>query len=186
MTRVTLALLIFICSASSAFAEARSPGDYVVTADSLNVRLGADTSAKIVDKLYQQQKIGVLEIRDGWARISQYYDGVTEGVPGKVARWVFATHLSALRVTTAKVDPASPVYQAISGSDDLEKHQHIFVAVSKKLVEAGECKLSDFKDIGGWWRSPAHKARPIYYTYCGGAGNNHRVYVDIETGHTFH
>jgi len=193
MTRVTLTLLIAVCAASTAFAQAMSPGAYVVSADTLNIRLAANTSAQIKGKLYRGQEVEVLEVSNGWARISRYYDGAAEGLSGDVARWVFATHLSPMPVTPPpakprveiKVDVNSPVYQAIESSDDLTLHQGIFVQVSEELVNAGECKLSDFRDIGGWWRSAAHKPEPVYYTYCGGASNEDRIYLNTDTGRTF-
>jgi len=193
MTRATLTLLIAVCAASSAFAQARSPGEYVVSADTLNIRLAANTNAKVKGKLYQGQQIEVLEVSNGWARISHYYDGATEGLSGDVARWVFATHLSPIAPPPVpakprveiKVDVNSPVYQAIESSDDLALHQGIFVQASEELVKAGQCKLSDFRDIGGWWRSAAHKPEPVYYTYCGGASNEDRIYLNTDTGATF-
>jgi hypothetical protein len=185
MTRFILTILIAFLAASTALAEARGPGGFVVTADSLNVRLAANAQGKIAGKLYQQEKVEVFEVHNGWARISEYYDAQIDGQPGKVARWVFAMHLSAPR-PAGKVEIAnSPVVEAIKSSDDLAMHQQIFVRVSEKLVASGECKLSDFEDIGGWWRSVPHKPRPVYYTYCGGGVDNHRVYVNTATGETF-
>jgi len=197
MTRITLTLLIVLCAASTAFAQVRSAGEYVVSAGTLNIRLAADTSGKIKGKLFRGQQIEVLEVNNGWARISHYYDGANEGLSGDVAQWVFATHLAsrpaapapapapAKPVVIIKVDINSPVYQAIESSDDLAEHQGIFVQVSEKLVNGGQCKLSDFRDIGGWWRSVAHKPEPVYYTYCGGASNEDRIYVNTNTGKTF-
>jgi hypothetical protein len=193
MTRVTLTLLIAVCAASTAFAQARTPGEYIVSADTLNIRLAPGTSAKVKGKLYQGQKVEVLEVNNGWARISRYYDGSAEGLSGNVARWVFATHLAPRAAPPPPVKPRveievdvnSPVYQAIESSDDLAVHKGIFVQVSEELVKAGQCKLSDFRDIGGWWRSAAHKPEPVYYTYCGGATNEDRIYLNTDTGETF-
>ena len=185
MGRVALTICITIFSASTAFAEARSPGGFVVTADSLNVRQAANETGKVTGKLYQQEKVEVFEVKNGWARISEYYDGEINGQSSKVARWVFATHLSAPRPTVKKATANSPIVNAIKSSDDLAMHQDFFAWVSEELIISGECKLSDFEDIGGWWRSVDHKPRPVYYTYCGGAIDNHRVYVNTATGITF-
>ena len=67
-----------VFTTSPAFAEAKYPGDFVVTADTLNVRLAANTRGKVAGRLQQSDKIEVLEVRDGWARISAYY-GVEVG-----------------------------------------------------------------------------------------------------------
>ena len=185
MVKVIFTIFAAILIASTAFAEARSPGGFVVTADSLNVRLAAKETGKVTGKLFQREKVEVFEVKNGWARISEYYNEEIDGLSSKVARWVFATHLSAQRPVNMKVIDSSPIIEAIKSSDDLAMHQDTFVWVSDKLVKAGECKLSDFEDIGGWWRSVDHKPRPVYYTYCGGAIDNHRVYVNTATGETF-
>ena len=182
-----LALLIAAVSVSSAFALAETPGQYFVTAGTLNVRLASNETGKVVKKLRRGDKLEVFELSNGWARVSQYYDAAGNGQSAFVAQWVFAEHLeiAPLAVASIQVDVNSPVYQAIRSSDDLDRHQGVFVLVSDKLVESGQCKLSDFHDIGGWWRSAAHKPRSVYYTYCGGATNEHRIFVDTATGRVF-
>ena len=185
MTRVILVLLVAVFSAPAAFAEAMSPGAFFVTANTLNVRLAANTMGSVASKLHRGQEVEVFEIDNGWARISEYFDGGSEGLSSNVARWVSATHLSAKPPAPKGIDVYSTIVWAIGASDDLAKHQDAFVQVSKILVDSGECKLSDFRDIGGWWRSAEHRSRPIYYTYCGSATNSHRIYVDIATGQTF-
>jgi len=185
MCRVATAMFIAIFTASTALAEARSPGGFVVNADSLNVRQAAHETGKVTGKLYHQEKVEVFEVKNGWARISEYYDEEINGLSTKVARWVFATHLSAQRPTKKNSTVNSPIINAIKSSDDLAIHQDTFVWVSEELINSGECTLSDFEDIGGWWRSVDHKPRPVYYTYCGGAANNHRVFVNTATGTTF-
>ena len=185
MTRVALTVFITIFTASIAFAASQLPGDFIVTAGTLNVRLAANKAGKVTNKLYRQQEVEVFEINNGWARISQYYVGETEGLSGDVARWVSATHLSAKRPVEEKIIVDSPIVEAIISSDDLATYRDTFVSVSKELVKAGECKLSDFKDIGGWWRSAEHKPKSVYYTFCGNASNNHRIFVNTDTGKTF-
>jgi uncharacterized protein YgiM (DUF1202 family) len=165
--------------------EVMSAELFFVTARTLNVRLAANTSGSVASKLHHGQEVEVFEVDKGWARISEYFDGASEGLSGNVARWVSATHLSAKPPGPKKVDVDSSVYWAIGASDDLTKHRDTFMRVTKILVASGECKLSEFRDIGGWWRSTAHKPRPIYYTYCGGASNSHRIYLDATTGQTF-
>jgi len=174
-----------LLGAQSAATEGMSPGLFIVTTGTLNVRLAANASGSVAGKLRRGQEVEVLEFDKDWARISEYYDGQTEGLSGRVARWVFAAHLATSPSVPKDIDVNSPVAQAIEASDDLDRHQHTFVRVSQKLVDSGECDISEFIDIGGWWRSAAHKPRPIYYTYCGGATNSHRIYVDTSTGQTF-
>ena len=185
MMKILSTFALMLCLSSQAFAQAEAPGRYIVTATSLNVRLAADTSGKLVDKLDMSERVNVIEVRDGWARISEYYDGTTEGLSGRVARWVYAAHLTDKppAAERLKVNPA--VYDAISASEDLEQLRDIFAQASQRLINNRRCKLSDFRDIGGWWRSAEHNPEPIYYTYCGGATNSDRVYVDTRTGEIF-
>ena len=82
-----------------------------------------------------------------------------------------------------KINPA--IYGAISASEDLEENRDTFAWVSQKLINSGQCRISDFRDIGGWWRSAEHNPEPIYYTYCGGASNSDRIFVDTRTGEIF-
>ena len=86
MKKLVLTVMIWLGLLTAAFAQAVDPGRYVVTATTLNVRLAADTSGKLVSRLRQAQFVEVLEIKDGWARISEYYDGAAEGLSGRVAR----------------------------------------------------------------------------------------------------
>ena len=217
MTRTILAVFIAVFITFPVFAEATYPGVYVVSADTLNVRQAANTVGKIADRLHRNEKIEVYEVKDGWARISEYFSVDKQGQSVNIARWVHATHLSPVfpaedrvdegdtivaamdssdnltkaRDTAAadqsaqRMDANSPIALAIKASEDLAKYMGTFVSVSGKLVDAGECQLSDFEDIGGWWKSVDHQPRPIYYTYCGGASNNHRVFVNVSTGRVF-
>lgn len=188
MVRAWLTLLLAVFSVGIAFAAAEAPGRFFVTAATLNVRLASNETGEVVRKLRGGEQVDVFEVSNGWARVSAYYDNVAAGGSGLVAEWVFARHLEAIpptAVASEPVDVTSPVYQAIKSSDDLDRHQGVFVMVSSKLVAAGQCKLSDFHDIGGWWRSAEHHPRPVYYTYCGGATNEHRIFVDTATGQLF-
>ena len=207
MIRIILTALTAIFAVSNAFAAASAPGQYVVTASTLNVRLAPQMNGQTSSRLGRGQVVDVLEVRDGWARISNYFDGAGEGLSGDVARWVYAVHLSikpaearpAAKPAKKKVIeylPAQPppgeeiivsasILEAISSSDDLPKYQSTFAWVSARLVDTGTCKVSDFRDIGGWWRSTDHKPRPVYYTYCGGGSNSNRIFVDTSTGETF-
>ncbi len=196
MTRVTLTVLLAIFAVSTVFAAASSPGAYVVTTGQLNVRLAPNKSGKVKAVLKRGEKIQVLEIRNGWARISRYYDGASEGLSGEVAHWVSAKeHLLAKLPGEEKIEEIEEIEEkiivnpaiakAIKSSDDLEKYQNRFMVVSEKLINAGTCKLSDFEDIGGWWRSPDHKPRLVYYTYCGGGANSDRIYFNAATREVF-
>ena len=51
--------------ASPALAEATRPGPYFVTPSTLNVRLAPNANAKVTNRLYRQNRVEVLELRNG-------------------------------------------------------------------------------------------------------------------------
>ena len=164
-----------------------TPGQtYVVRTGTLNVRLATNTYGRIARRLHRGQEVEVYEFRNGWARISGYGEGTGNSA---TAQWVSADLLARPGASKAfvpkQVDLDSPVAMAIEASEDLDKYQNVFVHVSERLVDAGTCKVSDFLDIGGWWRSFDHKSEPVYYTYCRSPEANERIYVNVATGQTF-
>lgn len=186
MKKFTLAIFLAIFAASVAHAGAISPGNYYVTSGKLDVRLAPNKNGKITNTLYKRQKLEVFEVKNGWARISRYYDGGVEGLSGKVARWVLAKYLSTNRPAEEKIENLnSPVAKAIKSSDDFSKYQSVFVSASDKLMKTGKCKLADFKEMGGWWRSANHKSKSVYFTYCGGMAKKNRIYLNTVTGKIF-
>ena len=62
---------------------------YCVVNNKLYVRLRPNKNGKITNSIYKGQIIYVLERKNGYVRISNYYDGNIEGISGKVARWVY-------------------------------------------------------------------------------------------------
>jgi hypothetical protein len=128
---------------SSAVKEEKA---YYVTAERLNVRLSPDSSGAVTNALDQRQKVDVLEIKDGWARISTYYNGELEGVSGQVARWVSAKYLSRTRPSEEVIHAKSSLESAIKMSDDYSQHRATFLKVSEDLVSRSACSLDDLKN----------------------------------------
>jgi uncharacterized protein YgiM (DUF1202 family) len=150
MKYILVNIFAFLLS-SIAYAATTKAGEYYVTADRLNVRLAPNKTGKITNTLYKREKVEVIEISSGWARISRYYDGSLEGLPDMVARWVFAKYLSSSRPSAKKeVKANSLIARAIKSSDDFLKHREVFISASEKLVNSGKCSLADFKEMGGW------------------------------------
>lgn len=69
------------------------PGSYFVL-EKVVVRLGPSENAEVANTIYRQQRVDVYEVHNGWARISEFYDGAVEGAVGDVARWIPASSLS--------------------------------------------------------------------------------------------
>lgn len=159
-------------------------GEAYVTVDRLNVRLSPSPSGEITNILDFGQRVGVFESRDGWARISRYYDTVLEGEPGTMtAQWVAFKYLSKSKPAPRAVQfslPTTPLAKAIKGSDDFHKYGSEFFAAAKKLISQGRCSVKDFKEMGGWMRSTSRKL--TYFTYCGGMSNTNRIYLDVTSG----
>lgn len=162
-------------------AEAVSAGEYYVAANRLSVRLGPSTAATITNTLNRKQKVEVYEVKNGWARVSKYYNGAVEGKSEKVARWVSAQYLSSSKPED-NFSSNTPLENAIKGSDNYSLYRENFIKLSKELIDQGRCSVADYKEMGGWIRSSNHKPQPIYFTYCGGFSKGNKVYINAETG----
>ena len=156
---------------------------YVISED-LNVRLSPSKYGKKTSVLLKSQRVDVYEIKDGWARITKYYDGYSEGVNGRVARWVFAKSLSNIKPKKKVIKSNSPVAKVLEDSDDYEKYHASFISASEQLINNGTCTITDFKDQGGWARSTT-RGKGVYFTYCGGMKLSNKVHVNVITGKVF-
>lgn len=176
----------FLALCSSCYATATAPGDYFLTVDETAVQLSPSKQGKTTNTLFKRQKVSVLEVTNGWARISKYYDGTSEGVQGQVARWVQASTLSKDRPSDEKADGADQgLIELIKESDNFAKFKKPFVNASKKLIAEKTCSMQDFKEYGGWMKSTNYSNGKVYFTYCGGMSKSDRIYVDVSTGKVF-
>lgn len=69
--------------------------------------------------------------------------------------------------------------QALSYSDNYDKHASLFQSVSQKLIDKKRCKIRDFKRMRGWVESSPTN---LYFTYCGGFRRSDKIYLNIATG----
>ena len=164
------------------------PSDkYWVTSDRLNRHTCPSTDCGIVGQLVFREGTDVFEDKDGWARVSQYYDAscasgrseyVDSGdsrcdpengiVDGKFAEWVEADFLSEDRPPDPAADAAG-VEALISGSDDFQKYRSAFAQAAQSLISSGRCREADFRELGGWIKSTKwgiHLTQ-VTTTYCG-------------------
>jgi len=162
------------------FADATEGGSYYVTAPTVNVRLAPNANAKITNRLYRQNRVDVLELRDGWARISRYYDGRVEGLSGDVARWVSASHLSQHRPPDL-AQPNLPDDPRIGGIPEVgesgltESDVLILHRGAKLLLDSGRCKRIEYGDKS--------VSKPnTYYVNCGGPRNHFFKPSDLPRG----
>lgn len=145
---------------------ASAPGDYYVTAMALNVRLSPHPDGKVTNKIYRQQKVEVFEIKFGWARISESYDGRIEDVSGQVSRWISAKYLSAIRPE----DLAQPVLKKdsringipkVGSSGATVKDVKILYSAAHYYLKSGKCNTIEYGD-------KSISKSGIYYLNCGG------------------
>lgn len=178
-------------------------GLYWVVSERLNRRTCPSTDCGVVGQLFFREGVEVLERRDGWVRITDYYDGscvsgrseyldlgnnrcIAENgfSDGTFAEWVSEQFLSSDR-------PPNPAGEAVGieilvgGSDDFLRYRNEFVQAAQTLIAEGTCSEADFHEMGGWVKSSAHREQPIYFTYCGGSTLSARLYLDAETGDVF-
>lgn len=173
-----------------------------VATDRLNRRTCPSTECGVVGQLFFRESAVVIEQRDGWARISKFYDASCSGgrsayvdkgnaacspengiVDGQFAEWVSMEHLVADRPQ----DPgagSSGTAKLVSGSDDFRLHQAAFVKAAESLLASGQCVTQDFVEMGGFWKSTTnHASQPVYYTYC--KGGQDRIYLNVQSGAIF-
>jgi hypothetical protein len=62
--------------------------------EQVRVRLGPTTEARGINTLYRLQRVDIHEIRDGWARISPFFEDREQDDRELVALWVPAESLS--------------------------------------------------------------------------------------------
>lgn len=170
--------------------------------DRVNRRTCPSTECGIVGQLFFRESAVVLEKRNGWARISKYYDGSCTGGRsdyvdsgnasctagngfdgGQFAEWVSLD----LLVANRPADPgagATGTAALVADSDDFRLHEAAFVAAAEKLIADGTCTAGNFREMGGWMKSMNNKTEPVYFTYCG-AGGADRIYLNAGTGATY-
>ena len=175
---------------------------YWVTADRLNRHTCPSTDCGIVGWMFFRQGAHVFEERDGWARVSRYYDAlcvngrseyVDSGasrcdpdngiIDGSFAEWVAIDFLSENRPTDPAAD-ATGVEALVSGSDDFQRYRAVFARSAQSLMSSEQCSEADLRR--GWRKSTLnYRNQPIYFLYCGGLTVSNRLYLNTETGEIF-
>jgi hypothetical protein len=150
-----------------------------------------------------REKATIYEEKNGWARISKYYDAscqhglsayvdsgntaCTEGngiINGRFAEWVSVRYLSDTRPADPSAD-ATGDYALVIGSDDYRLYKDVFAKAAARLIASGRCTEQDFNNMGGWMKSTNHRDSPVYFTYCGEMHVNNRLYLNAATGDVF-
>jgi len=152
----------------AAFAQATKPGSHYVKESVLEERLAPSNSSNVTNRIYRSQKVEVFEIKNGWARVSKYYDGAVEGKSGQVARWVLASGLSTnqpaeLKQPSLPADPriAKDALPKVGQSGLTEQDVQVLHKGALKYLNSGKCSRVEYGD------KSTSKAN-TYYINCGG------------------
>lgn len=166
---ITASLLVTFSGV--AFAQATKPGAYYVKENVLEERLAPSNKGSITNRIYRGQKVDVCELKNGWARVSKYYDGSVESQNGQVARWVLATGLSTqqpedLTQPDGPNDPriAKDAFPKVGQSGLTEQDIQILYKGARKHLKSGKCVRVEYGD------KSASRAN-TYYINCGGPTN---------------
>lgn len=177
---------------------------YWAMTERLDRRTCAARTCGVVGQLMFRESAHVYEVANGWARVTDPYDGscangrseyVDRGAAecseangftdGRFAEWVELSGLSTER-------PADPAQSAaadealVAQSDDFARHRRAFATAAAQLINEGRCTRADFEEMGGWMKSVnQYRDQPVYFTYCGGMTNANKIYLDAATGRIF-
>ena len=75
------------------------PGKYYVSAKKLNIRIDPSKRGQLVTTLDRGDEVNVYETKNGWAIVSDYFDGSGYSKSQKVAQWTYALYLSKKQIT---------------------------------------------------------------------------------------
>ena len=174
-----------------------------VTAERLNRRTCPSAACGIVGQSFFRDGHPILETKDGWARVTTFYDAFCQGgrsqfvdrgnarcasengvVEGKFAEWVSLKFLS-------KERPPDPAAGAtgdevlVAKSDDYRRYKSQFLTAANSLIALGRCSKQDFIDNAGWTKSiTGYRDQPVYFIRCGRRQTS-RFYLNAKTGEIF-
>ncbi len=168
MKKLTLGFFLLALS-GIASAQVIAPGTYYVKENVLEERLAPNAEGKVTNRIYVGQKVEVFEEKNGWARVSKFYDGVAESKRGQVARWVLASGLSSSQPaeppqTLLSPDPriAKDAFPKVGQSGLTEQDVQLLNKGALKYLNSGKCARVEYGD------KSTSKAN-TYYVNCGGS-----------------
>ena len=196
MMRYALWIATFTMLAANAFAE----GQMWLKVDTANRRTCPSSTCGIVGKLFYREAATVYETRNGWGRITKYYDasckdGRSEYVDngnsdcsaengiknGQFAEWIRMDMLSKTRLPDPGAN-ATGSEKLVAQSDDYQRYKSEFVHAAETLIASSRCTPKDFEEMGGFVKS-ANKGAGVYFTYCNNGAD--RIYLNVKTGKIF-
>lgn len=134
--------------------------------------------------LYKGDPVTVVEEKDGWGRISNYYL-LKENGP-QLAEWVKLTDMTDQLPIISKSEKEEILTSYVGLSDDFKDYREVFLNVTDKLLNEKMCTPEDLKETKGWMRSLNYPDRNVYFLYCGGLKLDDKIYLDVDSKETFY
>ncbi|USD63948.1 hypothetical protein [Vibrio sp. SCSIO 43136] len=157
------------------------PGQYFVQMPGQELRYSPDDDGAIAKTLDIGAQVEVFESKDGWSRVSEYY----EYVDGKMAHWIPNEKLEATLPEDYDQVRAMRLEGQIDESEDFMELRDIFMVETQKLIDSGRCDYDDFEVTKGWWKSTDYAQQPVYFTYCGGLERSDKIYLNVDSREVF-
>ncbi|MGX9416611.1 hypothetical protein ACXJY6_10610 [Vibrio sp. RC27] len=157
---------------------------YFVNQRRLPVRNQPDDKVYPDRYLYKSESINVIEIKDGWGRISGYYtlnDGDKE-----YAEWIKMDGVVDWVPIITKEERDEMLTSYIGKSDNFHMYKEKFFTITDSLIKEKICTPEDFEEVQGWMRSINYKERNVYFVYCGGLRVSDKIYFDVDSGEMFY
>jgi hypothetical protein len=158
--------------------------DYYVNDDKVAIRNQPDDKQFAERWVYKGDHLKLLEMRDGWGRVSNYYV-VNEGEP-EIAEWVSMSALSLQQPVITRQERDETLSGYIFKSDDFKIYRDIFIKVTDQLLMNKSCEPEDFDELQGWVKSTKFSNRNVYFIYCGGLKIQNKIYLDANSGEIFY
>jgi hypothetical protein len=160
----------------SATAAVISTKKFVVT-EIAEERLAPDAGAVVFNEVYRGQVVKVYETRNGWARVSKYFDGRVADTSGEVACWIACECLASERPPASKAlnipqDPRILYLERAPGYNLNERDVLILHAAAHYYLETGQA--TRIEDGGKSVNDPG-----LYYLNFGGPQNTRFRSSDI-------
>ncbi|MCL9780836.1 hypothetical protein M9194_05200 [Vibrio sp. S4M6] len=158
--------------------------DFFVSPAQLGIRNAPSYDAFINDHMYRGDKVKILERKGDWGRISRYYVYAEGGK--EEADWLPMAGLSPTALVVSEKERMATLTAFIGESDNFKEHDKAFLKATDMLLKQDKCRPSDFQETEGWVKSVKYKDREVYFVYCGGLNLSNKIYLDVQTGETFH
>jgi len=157
---------------------------YFVNQRRLPVRSLPDESVYPDRDIYKSEPVNVLEIKDGWGRISGYY--TLDKGEKEYAEWVKMDGLVDWVPIITKEEREEMLSSYIGKSDNFHLYKDSFFTITERLIKEKICTPQDFEEVEGWMRSINYNERNVYFVYCGGLRVSDKIYFDVDSGEMFY